>query len=152
MANATQKRCHTQFDRISNEERITWTPQKCDNTRKYRCGEGINWITSNTFSTKTCLSSATRILHIDLHFHPYKIMICQGMVRADYGRCTNCLSLALKLHTQPFHSLKVTIWCALSSTSIIGSYSFSFCKFNRNYDMLENFLSLTMFSDWMVYM
>ncbi|CAK9810866.1 Mariner Mos1 transposase [Anthophora plagiata] len=36
-----------------------------------------------------------RILHTDLHLHPYKIMVCQKLSPADYGRRLDCCKAIL---------------------------------------------------------
>jgi len=107
--------------------------------------------------------SVRRILHNDLHYHPYKIQIVQALNTRDYGTrvrfCQEMLDLIGEvedlvnniwvsneahfhvsgfvnkqnfrywsqanpraLHEKPLHFQKVTVWCAMSASGIIGPY------------------------------
>jgi len=107
--------------------------------------------------------SVQRILHNDLHYHPYKIQIVQALNTRDYGTrvrfCQETLDLIGEyedlvnniwmsneahfhlsgfvnkqnfrywshanprtLHEKPLHSQKVTVWCAMLASGIIGPY------------------------------
>lgn len=130
-----------------------------------------------------------RILHRDLHFHPYKIQIVQALKETDYVSrqrfCEEFLDLInqdegiinhlwmsdeahfhlsgyvnkqnfrywsnvnpRQMHQEPLHSTKVTVWCAMSSSGIVGPYFFEDARGNavtitsqRYADMLENFFA-----------
>lgn len=140
-------------------------------------------------STALGISNRTvrRILHKDLHLHPYKIQIVQALNGTDYVSrqrfCAEFLDLInqdedivnnlwmsdeahfhlsgyvnkqnfrywsdvnpRQMHQEPLHSTKVTVWCAISSSGIIGPYFFEDARGNnvtvtsqRYADMLENF-------------
>jgi len=107
--------------------------------------------------------SVRRILHNDLHYHPYKIQIFQALNTRDYGArvrfCQEMLDLIGEyedlvnnmwmsdeahfhvsgfankknfrywsqanpraLHEKLLHSPKVTVWCAIAASGIIGPY------------------------------
>ncbi|XP_011049237.1 PREDICTED: uncharacterized protein LOC105142985 [Acromyrmex echinatior] len=105
--------------------------------------------------------SMRRILHDDLHFHPYKIAIAHELSERDFNSRRNACEVLLEvvsedaivffsdeahfhlcesvnkhnmrywadtnpreLHQRPLHSLKVTVWCAISSARIIGPWFF----------------------------
>jgi len=133
--------------------------------------------------------SVRRILHNDLHYHPYKIQIVQALNTCDYGArvgfCQEMLDLISEdedlvkniwmsdeahfhvsgfvnkqnfrywsqanpraLHEKPLHSQKVTVWCAVSASGIIGPYFFEIEAGNavtvnadRYVEMLQNFFT-----------
>ena len=107
--------------------------------------------------------SVRRILHEDLHFHPYKVVISQQLKPTDHEQRLNFarqmktifeandnLTLLMsdeahfhlngmvntqnfrywatenprEIHERPLHSPKVTVWCAMGKTAIIGPYFF----------------------------
>ena len=120
---------------------------------------------SSRFTLGITPRSVRRILHNDLHYHPYKIQIVQTLNTRDYGARVCCCqemldligedkdlvnniwvsddahfhaSVSVKkqnfhywsqanpraLHEKPLHSQKVTVWCAMSASGIIGPYFF----------------------------
>ena len=127
--------------------------------------------------------SVRRILHYDLHFHPYKMAIVQELSERDFNSRRNACEVLLEvvpenaivffsdeahfhlcgsvnkqnmrywaytnpreLHQRPLHSPKVTVWCAISSSGIIGPW---FCEENevavtvnshRYVNMLQDFV------------
>jgi len=133
--------------------------------------------------------SVRRILHNDLHYHPYKIQIVQALNTRDYGArvrfCQEMLDLIGEdedlvnnmwmsdeahfhvsgfvnkqnfrywsqanpraLHEKPLHSPKVTVWCAISASGIIGPYFFEnetgnavTVNADRYVEMLQNFFT-----------
>ena len=107
--------------------------------------------------------SLRRILHKDLHLHPYKLAVVQQLKEGDceqrlqFARQMleifqanddlillmsdeahfylngmvnqqNCRFWALEqpreLHQKPLHSKKVTVWCAIGKTAVIGPHFF----------------------------
>lgn len=131
--------------------------------------------------------SVRRILHMELHFHPYKLAIVQQLQPGDYVQRMNFAremqalieqneNLILfmsdeahfhlngmvnqqncrywanenprQLHVRPLHVPKVTVWCALSQTCIIGPYFFEdghgiavTVNSERYVEMITNFFS-----------
>jgi hypothetical protein len=105
--------------------------------------------------------SLRRILHLDLNFHPFKIMVSQELSPADYTNRQNLCEQMLAqitpgaaffssddanfhlsgavnkqnfrywaknnpriIHERPLHSLKLTVWCAVSQLGVTGPYFF----------------------------
>ncbi|KFM83566.1 hypothetical protein X975_18569, partial [Stegodyphus mimosarum] len=105
--------------------------------------------------------SVRRILHEELHFHPYKLAVVQKFNLRDFLSRKNAYEAVLdnmphdtlvffsdeahfhlsgfvnkqnmrywsstnprKLHEQPLHTERVTVWCGLSRICIIGPWCF----------------------------
>ncbi|QQP34944.1 Transposable element Tc3 transposase, partial [Caligus rogercresseyi] len=95
--------------------------------------------------------SVRQILHDDLHYHPYKIAIVQELSVRDFTSRRNAYAIVYfsdeahfhltgcvkkqnmrywadtnprELHERPLHSPKLTVWCATSSTGIVGPWFF----------------------------
>ena len=126
--------------------------------------------------------SVIRILHDDLHYHPYKMAIVQELSVRDLTSRRNACEALLEnvpedaivyfcdeahfhlngcvnkqnmrywadtnpreLHERPLHSPKVTVWCAISSTGIVGPWFFEenevtvTVNSDRYVNMLEEF-------------
>lgn len=183
------------------EETSSTTKKKPGRPKSVRTPENIERVrvaigrsprrSARRHSTTLQISTRTvrRILHNDLHHHPYKIQIVQALNEADYATrrrfCEEFLNLVdqdedivhnlwmsdeahfhlsgyvnkqnfrfwsdvnpRQLHQQPLHSAKVTVWCAMSSSGIIGPYFFEDALGNavtvtseRYAYMLENFFT-----------
>ena len=126
--------------------------------------------------------SVRRILHDDLHYHPYKMAIVQELSVRNFTSRRNACEALLEnvledaivyfsdeahfhltgcvnkqnmrywadtnpheLHERPLHSPKVTVWCAISSTGIVGPWFFEenevtvTVNSDRYVNMLEEF-------------
>ncbi|PSN55244.1 hypothetical protein C0J52_05854 [Blattella germanica] len=98
--------------------------------------------------------SVRRILHLDLKFHPYKMMVAQELSHRDwesrrkYARNIDIVLICVvthfhlsgcvnkenfwywsnqnphQLHERPLHSDRVTVWCSISKFDVIGPYIF----------------------------
>lgn len=85
-------------------------------------------------------NTVLQILHLDLHFHPYKTAIEQQLKPQDYTWCTsftqmteyiNILNFCYwsptnpkQLHQCPLHSGKVTVCVCVTKNGIIGPHFF----------------------------
>lgn len=66
--------------------------------------------------------TAKRILHLDLKFHPFKMMMAKESLRHDFQNCLR-RSLVSFIGLCQKHNMRCkskTIWCTISADSVVG--------------------------------
>lgn len=164
------------------------TPENVDRVRTAMLRSPTRSARRHAISLDISDRSVRRILHNDLHYHPYKIQLVHALNNGDHATrlafsnrmldmmndnpdLVNNLWMSdeahfhlsgfvnkqnfrywapenpQRIHEKPLHSVKVTVWCAISSRAILGPYFFEdengrsvTVNTLRYVNMLENFL------------
>lgn len=160
--------------------RSVWTPENVDAVRRAVLDNPKLSVRQQALALGISRRSLHRILHNELKFHPYKMVIAQELTETDFMQrrefCERMMTILAEdantviimsdeahfhldgyvnkqnyeyweaknpreLHQGPLHSTKVTAWCGVSPSGIIGPYFFEEGVTSANYvDMLNNFL------------